>query len=162
MARFSFGVPFDCDGDGMPNDWSPVDTCDTVSIDGGANYRVDVRCDTALTCRMSSGIERIEAANTGLPSGDPQGTLRVTKNGNCPPAEALLDWSDSGRAVPAFSVLRSDDPTFPGLPTDHLLADADATALADDTALCRAGTRVSVRYYTVLDRNTCTGEPIAP
>ena len=46
-------------------------------------------------------------------------------NGNCPPAEALLDWSDSGRVVPAFSVLRSDDPTFPGLPTDHLLADVD-------------------------------------
>jgi extracellular elastinolytic metalloproteinase len=156
------GVPFDCDGDGMPDDWSTVDTCETVSVDGGANYRVDVRCDTAATCRLSSGIERFEATNTGLPMGDPQGTLLVTKNGNCPPSDVLLEWADSGRMVPAFSVLRSDDPAFPGVPADHLIADVDATNHADPDALCRAGTRVSVRHYVVLDRNTCTGEPIEP
>ena len=157
------GFPFDCDGDGVDDDWGPSETCDTVYVAGGGSYRVDVRCDVEPGCLISSATVRIEPVGGGPPTGDPQGTLLVAKSGDCPPGDLLLDWSDTGRDRLSFAVLRSDDPSFPAPLTDHLLAEVDgAAAHADATADCRPGPSTLVRYYTVLDRDSCTGEILPP
>ena len=154
------GFPFDCDGDGL--DWGPADTCDELYADGGASYRVDVRCDVEPSCTLSSPTVRIEPGADAPPTGEPLGTLLVSRTGNCPPGEILLDWSDSGRDRLSFAVLRSEDPSFPAPLTDHLLAEVDAVSFADDSALCRPGPESYVRYYRVFDRNPCSGEILPP
>lgn len=154
------GFPFDCDGDGL--DWGPAVTCEELYADGGASYRVDVRCDVQPACILSSPTVRIEPGAGGPPTGDPLGTLLVSRNGDCPPGEILLDWSDTGRDRLAFAVLRSDDPTFPAPLTDHLVGEPDAASFADDSALCRPGPESYVRYYRVFDRDACSGEILPP
>jgi hypothetical protein len=156
-------VLLDCDGDGMPDDWSASAACDTAQVAFGANFVAEVRCDEDAACSIGAAPLNITPWD-GVPTGDPQGTLMGSRAGSCPagPIDVTFDWSDSGRTPQAFVMFRSEDPaSFP----DSF--DVDGTSWTDAGLSCADPARtlyrgVDVLFYTVLDRNVCTGAPIDP
>ena len=157
--------PIDCNGDGMPDDFGAADTCDTVLLVGGSEYAVQVRCTEDVSCEIESAALLV-APWDGVPVGDPQGTLRMSRTaGGCPsgPMDVTLDWRMSARMPPAFVVFRSEaaDAGFAAQ------ADVDGTSWTDAALACRDPARTPYRgadvlFYVLLDRNVCTGAPIDP
>jgi hypothetical protein len=142
----------------VPDDFRLSATCDTTYLGVDTPYRVAIRCDSDTSCSLSSQNTLIGAANTGLPTGTPLGELHVSKNmGDCPATggEVVLNWAPSGRVPDAFVVMRGTDPS--SIP---VLTPADGTVYADGTADCQPAEERWVYFYTILDRNTCTGESI--
>ena len=128
-----------------------------------ALVQVDVRCNVAPDCGATATLA--VTAGDGTPTGGPPGTLRVSRSGSCPDgADVHLDWSDSARFPATFRVLRADRPGFD--PEDDNLGDVDgALTHIDENAACDGGSGWPWRggnlyFYSVIDRNACTGEPI--
>lgn len=156
-------VLLDCDLDGMPDDWGASSSCDTVQVVGGADFVAEVRCTDDPACTFGAAPVTI-APQDGIPVGDPQGTLMLSRVGDCPtgPLDVILDWSDSARMPPAFVVLRGERPDALGISSD-----VDGTTWTDAGLTCADPTRVlymgaDVLFYVFVDRNVCTGVPIFP
>jgi hypothetical protein len=125
--------------------------------------QAEVRCNVAPDCGATATLA--VTTGQGAPTGEPLGTLRVSRRGSCPDgADLILDWSDSGRFPATFAVLRSDRPGF-DLDKDNIAEPTGVLEHTDEDVACDGGSGWPWRggnlyFYSVIDRNPCTGELI--
>jgi hypothetical protein len=142
--------------------WGDTLSCDTTHPVVGGTYATEARCSDDLACVFASAARTI-APQTGVPSGMPEGLLRVSKTAGCPgPGDVLLSWNDSGLVPPTFVVFRNEDDTLDVVADRR--ADVDGTAYTDAGVACDGGGTpwrgAAVYFYQFRLRNACTGDPL--